>query len=43
MIGKRANEGIVEVKIRSTGETFEWAKEELIDRLNEFFRTNSYN
>ncbi|SOB93228.1 prolyl-tRNA synthetase [Ureibacillus xyleni] len=43
MIGKKATEGIVEVKIRSTGETFEWAKEELVDRLNEFFRTNSYN
>ncbi|TSI11373.1 proline--tRNA ligase [Lysinibacillus sp. BW-2-10] len=42
-IGKKANEGIVEVKIRSTGETFEWAKEELIDRLNEFFRTDSYH
>ena len=39
-IGKRASEGIVEVKIRKTGEVFEWAKEELIDRLNEFFRTS---
>lgn len=39
-IGKRAHEGIVEVKLRRTGETFEWAKEELVDRLNEFFRSN---
>lgn len=39
-VGKKASEGLVEVKIRSTGETFEWAKEEVIDRLNEFFRSN---
>ena len=39
-IGKKASEGIVEVKFRETGESFEWAKEEVIDRLNEFFRTN---
>ena len=39
-IGKRASEGIVEVKIRKTGEIFEWAKEELIDHLNEYFRSN---
>ncbi|MDN4494280.1 proline--tRNA ligase [Ureibacillus aquaedulcis] len=39
-IGRRASEGIVEVKIRKTGETFEWAKEELIDHLNEIFRSN---
>lgn len=39
-IGNRASEGVVEVKIRSTGETFEWAKEELVDHLNEFFRSN---
>jgi prolyl-tRNA synthetase len=38
-IGNKAMEGIVEVKIRKTGETFECAKEELIDRLNEFYRT----
>ncbi|WP_108305830.1 proline--tRNA ligase [Metalysinibacillus jejuensis] len=37
-IGKKAAEGIVEVKIRQTGETFEWQKEELIDNLNELFR-----
>ncbi|MCM3386788.1 proline--tRNA ligase [Ureibacillus chungkukjangi] len=39
-VGKRASEGIVEVKIRSTGDTYEWAKEELTDHLNELFRTN---
>lgn len=39
-VGKKATEGIVEVKFRQTGETFEWKKEELIDRLNEFFRKN---
>ncbi|MEG0259350.1 MAG: proline--tRNA ligase [Lysinibacillus sp.] len=39
-VGKKASEGIVEVKIRQTGETFEWKKEELIDHLNEFFRIN---
>ena len=39
-IGKKAAEGLVEVKFRESGETFEWAKEEVIDRLNEFFRTN---
>ncbi|WP_431029503.1 proline--tRNA ligase [Lysinibacillus sp. LZ02] len=39
-VGKKAAEGLVEVKFRASGETFEWAKEEVIDRLNEFFRTN---
>ena len=39
-VGKKAAEGLVEVKFRESGETFEWAKEEVIDRLNEFFRTN---
>ncbi|KGR73929.1 proline--tRNA ligase [Ureibacillus sinduriensis] len=39
-VGRRASEGIVEVKIRKTGETFEWAKEELIDHLNEIFRSH---
>ena len=39
-VGKKATEGLVEVKFRESGETFEWAKEEVIDRLNEFFRTN---
>ncbi|MFG3612135.1 proline--tRNA ligase [Rummeliibacillus stabekisii] len=36
-VGKKASEGIVEVKFRQSGETFEWAKEELVDRLNNFF------
>lgn len=39
-VGKKASEGIVEVKIRQTGETFEWKKEEIVDHLNEFFRKN---
>jgi len=39
-VGKRAGDGIVEVKVRKTGETFEWAKEELIDHLNEIFRSH---
>lgn len=36
-VGKKAAEGIVEVKIRHSGETFECAKEEVLDRLNNFF------
>lgn len=39
-VGKKAAEGLVEVKFRQSGETFEWAKEEVIDRLNEFFSIN---
>ncbi len=39
-VGKKASEGLVEVKFRSTGETAEWAKEEVVDRLNEYFRQN---
>lgn len=38
-VGKKAAEGIVEVKIRQTGESFEWNKEEVIDHLQTFFRT----
>jgi len=38
-IGNKALTGMVEVKNRKTGETIECVKEELIDRLNEFFRT----
>ena len=38
IVGKKVNEGIVKVNYRRTGETFECAKEELIDRLNEYFR-----
>ncbi|RNF40600.1 proline--tRNA ligase [Planococcus salinus] len=36
-VGKKAAEGVLEVKIRQTGETFEWQQEEIIDRLEEFF------
>lgn len=39
-VGKKAVEGIVEVTNRKTGETFECVKEELIDRLNEFYRAH---
>lgn len=36
-VGKKAAEGLVEVKIRKTGETFEWKKEEVVDHLQAFF------
>ncbi|MHA6258744.1 proline--tRNA ligase [Sporosarcina sp. CAU 1771] len=36
-IGKKATEGIVEVKFRGTGESAEWAKEELTEKLQAFF------
>ena len=36
-VGKKAAEGIVEVKFRATGETAEWKKEELTDKLRSFF------
>ena len=39
-VGKKASEGLVEVKFRATGESVEWAKEEVVDRLNEYFRQN---
>ncbi|MEG0440004.1 MAG: proline--tRNA ligase [Solibacillus sp.] len=39
-VGKKASEGIVEVKFRTTGESAEWAKEEVFDRLNEYFQKN---
>jgi prolyl-tRNA synthetase len=38
-VGKKAAEGIVEVKIRHTGESFEWTREEVLDHLQSFFRT----
>ncbi|MCA9725551.1 MAG: proline--tRNA ligase, partial [Kurthia sp.] len=38
-VGKKASEGIVEVKIRHSGETFECAKEEVVDRINNIFQT----
>jgi prolyl-tRNA synthetase len=37
-VGKKASEGILEVKYRRTGETFEWKREELVDRLQQFFK-----
>lgn len=37
IVGKKASEGLVEVKIRKTGETFEWKKEEILDHLQSFF------
>ncbi|MHC8516438.1 proline--tRNA ligase [Sporosarcina sp. ITBMC105] len=36
-IGKRAQEGIVEVKFRETGETVEWQREEVTEKLQSFF------
>ncbi|HEX5564799.1 MAG TPA: proline--tRNA ligase [Sporosarcina sp.] len=36
-IGKKADEGIVEVRFRSTGETVEWQKEEVTEKLQAFF------
>lgn len=39
-VGKKASEGMVEVKFRTTGESAEWAKEEVFDRLNEYFQKN---
>lgn len=38
IVGKNVIEGKVKVIYRRTGESFECAKEELMDRLNEFFR-----
>lgn len=38
-IGKKASEGIVEVKIRHSGESSEWSREEVLDHLQTFFRT----
>lgn len=38
-VGKKANEGIVEVKIRKTGEVLEIAKEELVERLTQTLQT----
>jgi prolyl-tRNA synthetase len=36
-VGKRASEGIVEIKFRQTGETAEWQKEEITEKLQAFF------
>lgn len=37
-VGKKAADGILEVKIRSTGETFEWKQEELLEQLEQVFQ-----
>ncbi|WP_033542073.1 proline--tRNA ligase [Planococcus sp. CAU13] len=37
-VGKKAAEGILEVKVRSTGETFEWKQEELLEQLEQVFK-----
>lgn len=39
-VGKKAIEGIVEIKLRKTGETIEVKKEELIDTLNILLNSN---
>ena len=36
-IGKKASEGIVEVKFRESGESTEWPKEEITEKLQAFF------
>lgn len=36
-VGKRAAEGIIEIKFRETGETVEWQKEEVTEKLQSFF------
>ena len=36
-IGKKAAEGIVEVKFRESGESTEWHVEEITEKLQEFF------
>lgn len=37
-VGKRAAEGILEVKIRQTNETVEWHKDEVLEKVSEFFK-----
>lgn len=36
-VGKRAAEGILEVKIRQTNETVEWHKDDVLDKVREYF------
>ncbi|BAQ10553.1 prolyl-tRNA synthetase [Bacillus sp. OxB-1] len=36
-VGKKASEGIVEVKFRQSGDSTEWQKEELTEKLQAFF------
>ncbi|MGE6753078.1 proline--tRNA ligase [Rossellomorea sp. NPDC071047] len=40
-VGKKAGEGIVEVKVRSTGEMLEVHKDELLPKLQELYKTLS--
>jgi prolyl-tRNA synthetase len=40
-VGKKAGEGIVEVKVRKTGEMLEVHKDELLSKLQELFKTLS--
>ena len=40
-VGKKAGEGIVEVKVRKTGEMLEVHKDELLAKLQELFKTLS--
>ncbi|MBT2581941.1 proline--tRNA ligase [Planococcus sp. ISL-109] len=37
-VGKRAAEGVLEVKIRQTNETVEWHKDEVLEKVREFFK-----
>lgn len=37
IIGKRADEGIVEVMYRHSGESIDWQKEEVLEKLQSFF------
>ena len=39
-IGKKASEGIVEVKFRQSGESTEWQVEEITEKLQDFSETN---
>ena len=36
--GKRASEGIVEIKVRKTGESFEINKNEVLDKIQELIK-----
>lgn len=38
-VGSEASEGMIEVTYRNTGETHHWRKEEVTEKLQEFFRT----
>ena len=38
VVGKKAEEGIVELKIRKTGETFEISQNEIINKIKELMK-----